>query len=220
MRSILRIGALPLALLFAVGACQRPVEVYSEPAVAAVTPQPVVVTPVNGAVPAQTEIQARLDQRLGTAENEVNDRFTMTLPAPIVDTQNRTLVPAGAQISGRITALRESLDFATPAIIRLELQNISWAGTNVPLHAEVTASEPRRTGRTTEDAIRGAAAGAAAGAVIGAVIRRDVQGALAGAAIGAGAGTVISLGTSNQQAYLEEGSMMTLRLTEPLPTRR
>lgn len=219
MRQMLRVGGLPLAALIALGACQRPVEVYSE----APTPtgvQPVIVTVADGAVPAGTEVQARLDQRLSTTDNEVNDNFTMTLLTPIHNAQRQTVVPAGARISGRITALRESIDVATPAIIRLEFQNATWQGRTVPLEAEVVNAEPRREGRTVEDALRGAAAGAAAGAVIGAVISRDVQGALTGAAIGAGAGTVISLGTANQQAYLDEGSTMTLRLTQPLPVGR
>jgi hypothetical protein len=55
--------------------------------------------------------------------------------------------------------------------------------------------------------------------VLGAIVGGDVQGALTGAALGAGAGTVISLGTSNQQAVLEAGSVLTLRLTEPLEVR-
>jgi hypothetical protein len=144
----------------------------------------------------------------------------MSLVTPILNAQRQTVVPAGAQINGRITALRESIDATTPAIIRLELQNMSWEGRTVPLDAEVIRAEPRREGRTAEDALRGAAAGAAAGAVIGAVIGRDVRGAVTGAAVGAGAGTAISLGVSNQQAYLDEGSSMTLRLTQPLPLRR
>lgn len=219
MNKSFRIAALPLAALIALGACQRPVEVYSE-GPATTGPQPVIVTVADNAVPAQTEIQARLNQRLSTADNQVNDTFTMSLVTPILNAQRQTVVPAGAQINGRITALRESIDATTPAIIRLELQNMSWEGRTVPLDAEVIRAEPRREGRTAEDALRGAAAGAAAGAVIGAVIGRDVRGAVTGAAVGAGAGTAISLGVSNQQAYLEEGSSMTLRLTQPLPLRR
>jgi hypothetical protein len=212
----LGIGTLFLASALVVSACQRPVEVYSEPAVATTGPQQVIL-PVTAteAVPAGTTLHATLDQQLSTAETNVNDTFTMTLQTPILTADRQTVVPAGARISGRVTAVRRSLDVATPAILRLEFNHIQWANQNVPFQADIVETEVRREGRTADDALRGAAVGAAAGAVIGTVIRRDVRGALTGAAVGAGAGTVVSLGVSDQDAVLDPGTQMTLRTTEP-----
>jgi hypothetical protein len=216
----LAFGSLTLAAALALGACQRPVQVYSEPAVAPVAPQQVILpATATTAVPTGTTVQATLDQRLTTMETNVNDTFSMTLQTPILSANRQTVVPAGARITGRVTAVRRSEDVATPAILRLEFNNIQWANRNVPFQAEIVETQVRREGRTTEDALRGAATGAAAGAVIGTIIRRDVRGALTGAAIGAGAGTVISLGTADQDAVLDTGTQMTLRLTEPVPFR-
>jgi hypothetical protein len=214
------LGTLALAAALALGACQRPVQVYSEPAVGVMGEQQVIL-PANATtqVPAGTTVRATLDQRLSTAETNVNDTFTLTLQTPILTADRQTVVPAGARITGRVTAVRQSEDVATPAILRLEFNNLQWANRNAAFQADVVETQVQREGRTTEDALRGAAAGAAAGAVIGTIIRRDIRGALTGAAVGAGAGTVISLGVANQDAVLETGTQMTLRLTQPVPFR-
>lgn len=216
----LALGSLALATAMVIGACQRPVQVYSEPAVAAPAPAQVVLpATATSAVPAGTTIRATLDQQLSTAETNVNDTFTMTLHTPILSANQQVVIPQGARITGRVTAVRHSEDVATPAILRLEFNNLQWANRNVPFQAEIVETEVRREGRTAQDALRGAAAGAAAGAVIGTVIRGDIRGALSGAAVGAGAGTVISLGIADQQAVLDAGTQMTLRVTEPVPFR-
>jgi len=213
-------GAVAIAAGVALSACQRPVQVYSEPATATMGAQQVILpASATSAVPAGTALRASLDQRLSTTESNVNDTFTMTLQTPVLSADRQTVIPAGARITGRVTAVRRSADVATPAILRLEFSNIQWQGRNVGFQADIEETDVRREGRTTDDALRGAAAGAAAGAVLGTIIRRDVRGALTGAAIGAGAGTVISLGLSDQDAVLESGTEMTLRTTEPIPFR-
>lgn len=215
MKMMMRTAVLPFAAIIALGACQRPVDVYSaDPA--PMGPQPVVLTSVGMTVPAGTQLQVSLDESLGTATSEVNDRFTASLLTPVVNADGETVVPAGATVTGIVTALRESMDVATPAVIRLDFESISWDGESVPLAAEVIEANPQRTGDRTDEAIRGAAAGAAAGAVLGAIIGQDVEGAAVGAALGAGAGTAISLGTSNQGAVLEAGSTLVIELMQPV----
>jgi hypothetical protein len=213
-------GSLALAAATVIGACQRPVQVYSEPAQATMTANQVILpATATNAVPAGTTVRATLDTPLSTATSNVNDTFTMTLHTPIMTSDRQTVVPQGARITGRVTAVRHSEDVATPAILRLEFNQIQWANRNAPFTADIAETDVRREGRTTQDALRGAAAGAAAGAVIGTVIRGDIRGALSGAAVGAGAGTVISLGVADQQAVLDAGTQMTLRITEPVPFR-
>lgn len=216
----LALGSAALAAALVLGACQRPVDIYSEPAVASMGAQQVIL-PANATttVPAGTTVRATLDQQLSTSETNVNDTFTLALQTPVLTADRETVIPAGARITGRVTAVRQSEDVATPAILRLEFNHLQWANRNVPFQAEVVETQVRREGRTTDDALRGAAAGAAAGAVIGTIIRGDIRGALTGAAVGAGAGTVISLGISDQDAVLDAGTEMTLRLTEAVPFR-
>jgi hypothetical protein len=216
----LTFGSLALAAAVATSGCQRPVDVWSEPAVGTAAPSEVVLAGTNpAAVPEGTVIQATLDQSLSTGDTNVNDLFTMSLQTPILNAARETVIPAGARITGRVTAVRPSIDVTTPAILRLEFNELQWANRSAPLTAEITQTEVRREGRVADDALRGAAAGAAAGAVLGTIIRRDIRGALTGAAIGAGAGTVISLGTADQDAVLDAGTTMTLRLQNPIPLR-
>jgi len=213
-------GTAALAAVIALSACQRPVSVYSEPAQATMGAQQVILpASATSAVPVGTTLRATLDQELSTIDSNVNDTFTMTLQTPVLSADRQTVIPSGARVTGRVTAVRRSLDAATPAILRLEFSNIQWGNRNEGFQAEIEQTDVRREGRTTDDALRGAAAGAAAGAVLGTIIRRDVRGALTGAAIGAGAGTVISLGLSDQDAVLESGTVMMLRTTEPIPFR-
>ena len=209
--------AFPLALGLVLAGCQRPVEVFSEPTPVA-GPQPVILSSTDvGVVPAGTEVQASLNETLSTETAQVNDQFSMTLQTPILNAERETVIPVGARIMGRVTAVRESEDVATAAILRLEFNQIMWNNRTAPFAAEITETDVQREGRGTDEALRGAGIGAAAGAVLGTIVRGDIEGALAGAAIGAGAGTVISLGTANQQAVLETGSLMRLRVTEPVP---
>jgi hypothetical protein len=202
-----------LAIAVSATACQRPVDVIADPALQ--PPEPVVLSAGVTAVPAGTQIIARLDQEVST-EVEPGTTFTMSLRTPILDSQQRTVIPAGARIHGYVTAVRPSYDAATPAILRVDFQAIEIQGRNVPMSAEVVRTDVERRGLGAEQVLRGAATGAAAGAALGAVIRGDVTGALRGAAIGAGAGTIISLGITDQHAVLPEGSHMVLRLTEPV----
>ncbi len=205
---------------FALSACQRGVQVTSPGAPTPSGSQAVVVATTGAAVPAGTVVQARLDQELSTSNSQEGQRFTASLLSPILNAQRETVVPAGARINGTVTALRKSIDVASPAIIRLDFQTINWGNRSVPLSAEITATQAETRGGGITEALRGTAAGAAAGAALGAVIGRDVQGALTGAAIGAAAGTAISLGTQDQAGVLPRGTTMTLRLTEPLPLGR
>jgi hypothetical protein len=210
-----RLTALMLALPLTLGACQRPLDTGAD-ARAAVPGQPVVLATAGTEVPAGTRFHARLDQTLSTQNVELGDRFSMSLETPIHNANHATLIPRGARIEGTVTAVRPATDATAPAVIRLEVNSISWAGHTMPLSAEIVEATPQRTGPGLEEAAAGAAAGAVLGAIVGTIVRGNTQGALQGAAIGAGAGTIISLGTSSAHARLEGGSMFTLQLVRPL----
>jgi hypothetical protein len=215
MNNSVRFAVLGIAIPLVLGACQRPLDTGAE-ARAATPGQPVVLATAGTEVPAGTHVHARLDQTLTTQGTTPGDRFSMTLETPIHNANHQTLVPRGARIEGTVTAVRAATDATAPAVIRLELNSINWSGHTMPLRAEIVEATPQRTGPGIEEAAAGAAAGAVLGAVLGTIIRGSPQGALQGAAIGAGAGTIISLGTSSAQARLEGGSILTIRLTEPL----
>jgi len=210
-------AALLVPLMFV--ACQRQADVgtYGAPGAAEAT-DPVVLSS-SESIPPGTSLHATLDQTLSTENSQVNDRFTATLQSPVLGPNRQTLVPAGATLHGRVTALRASYDVATPAIIQLEFLEMAHGDRTVPFSANILDTSAEVRGRRLRDALGGAAVGAASGAILGTVIRGDTRGAATGAAVGAAAGTAISLGMSERDAYLRSGTHMRLEVTNTVPLR-
>lgn len=165
-------------------------------------------------VPSGTEISATLDQRLSTKDNASGDSFSATVASDVVDEEGRVLIPSGATLRGKITAVRDEGTEEEPAYLQLQLQNVEVRGASVPMTAEVTRVEPRRRSETHDEAAK-IGGGTAAGALLGALVSGgDAAGTVAGAAVGAAAGTAITLGTAHQHAYLPAGSGIGVRINE------
>jgi hypothetical protein len=215
----MKLAALPALASIALIGCAPGMDIGVTPPVERIGTDPVVVATTN-AVPAGVELVVSLDQPLSTGTNNVGDYFYATLQTPVHGPNNEVLIARGARISGTVTGLRTSIDATTPAVIRLDFDRLYVGERSSNLSAEIVNTQARTQGGGVDAAVRGAVQGAAAGAVLGAVIGRDVTSAVRGAALGAGVGTVISLGTADREATLEQGSHMTLRLTQPLAVPR
>lgn len=199
-------------VILALGGCRR-AEVVSEPYPGG---QPAPPPPTVDAVPAGTIIEAELDQKIGTKNNRVGDRFTATVRRPLIAVDGRTVVPAGAVITGVITGLDDSDHIGDQAAIRVDFERISFGGRSYPFSAEVVEADVE----TEDPDVRtGAVVGAAAGAVLGAIIGGDLEDVLIGGALGAGTGTIISLGVGNVEAALPSGTDLTLRTTRNISLR-
>jgi hypothetical protein len=208
-------AALPVVVAMSFVACAPAIDVGVTPPVERLPTDPVVIATVN-AVPAGTELTFTLDQTIGTGVSQVGDHFYATLQTPVLGPDRQTLIPRGARISGTITGLRTAIDAATPAVVRLDFHHLYVGQQAAEINAEVIGTEARLEGRTVDHALRGAVTGAAAGAVLGAVVGRDMNTAIRGAALGAGVGTVISLGTADREAVLQEGTHLQVRLLDPM----
>lgn len=173
-----------------------------------------------------------MDSRITPERSRIGDPFTATLRTPIADARGRVLVPAGARLTGTITAVRRAGSGGGPGgrpgggsgLLRLDLESLTSGRHSFPISAEITemrevAASVRagNSGSGGGGAALGAAVGAAAGALVGAAVGGDFAGALGGAAIGAGAGTLLSIARRGRQnAVVDEGTQLTLRLTRPL----
>lgn len=197
------------AVVVALGAC-RTAEVETEPQVQGV-PAPATAD----AVPAGTIFEAELNQTIGTDENEVGDRFTLTVIDPLIARNGQVVVPRGARIHGVITGLDDSDHIGDQAAIRVNFERITFDGRSHPFPAEVVDTDVEITDEEERIAER-AAIGAVAGAALGAIIGGDLEDILVGGALGAGAGTVISLGVGAVDAELPQGSTMALRTTREI----
>lgn len=191
--------AAPLALVLALAACAtRGMQVESGPGGLD-----------SNRVAAGTELTVELEDRLSVAESEEGDEFHATVDEA-VRSGGDVVLPAGALIHGRITALHRSQGPDDPNVLKLHFYRIDVRGQSYPLTAELTDANPETD---TGDALLKVGAGAAAGAVLGEILADE---AVVGAAVGAAAGTAVALATKQEEAVLARGSRMRLRLQEPL----
>lgn len=156
-------------------------------------------------IPAGTEFEAELQSRLSVEEADEGDSFHATV-SEAVTRNGRTLVPEGALIHGRVTAVQQAAE-GRPNVLKLAFDRIEIDGRSYPMNVELTEANPRsRSG----EMLKKVGAGTALGAVVGGVIGGDLEGALIGAGVGAAAGTAVALGTQEEEGVLERGSEIRL----------
>lgn len=170
-----------------------------------------------------TIIRVRLLDGLSTTENEIGQPFR-TQVASDVFSGNQVVIPAGAEIDGRIAQISSGHAGGHGSMRLLPETVILPDGSRYRLYAVVTATPGSRThvgsegtilpdSRFKRDSIEyGGVAGA--GAMTGAILGGPV-GALAGTIVGAGVVTTHLL-VSHPQARLDEGTVLDFMLTEPL----
>lgn len=101
-------------------------------------------------VPTGTTFAVHLNETLSTATNQPGDGFSATLSDPIVDGEGIVLVPSGATVRGRITAVDRSDRVGETAVIKVAFESVSFSGDSYPLRATVVEANPeRRTATTT-----------------------------------------------------------------------
>jgi hypothetical protein len=175
------------------------------------------VTPMNNrTIPTGATVYATLDQALGTNISKAGDAFTATVSNALMAQDGSTVVPSGAKIEGRVTAIDDSDNATEPALIRLAFERIRFNGYSYPFTATIVRSAPVQSGmpskaETTRKIVIGGAVGAALGGLLSG---GDLDKLVIGGAIGAAAGSVVSLGTE-MNATLPAGSTMAVRATEP-----
>lgn len=198
--------------------CQRSVDVVSGGEVAPITP---VVSANSGTLSAGSTMEVQLNQQLSTETNKAGDTFTATVVNNVMATNGEVVVPAGAIVHGRISALDDSDNPTDKALIQLQFDRLSFNNRNYDFRANITnVATVEQRDRSAGDVTRGAVTGAAAGAVIGAIISgRDLDDIIKAGAIGAAAGTVISLGVGDVEHVLPAGTRMTIQATQSVALR-
>jgi hypothetical protein len=176
-----------------------------------------------GEVAEGTRIRVRLLTGLSTSNSEPGEMFKSHVASDVVQ-DGQVLIPAGAEIDGRVVEVSEG-HTGGHGSMRLRPDTVILPdGRRYRMDAQVTGTPGSRTrvdnegtinagSRWKKDGIEyGAAVGG--GAVTGAVIAGPV-GALTGSLIGAGAITVHLL-TDHPQAKLEPGTVLLITLNSRL----
>jgi len=167
-------------------------------------------------IPAGTVVPVVLDTGVGSATSHVEEAVHAHVTKPIV-VEGITVVPTGSRISGIVTDATRSGRVKGRAHVALRFETLTPAGADerYPIH---TTAVGRTAESTKEKDALEIGAPAAGGALIGALVGGK-KGALIGGAAGAGGGTAIVLSTRGKEVAMPSGSVLTLRLTEPVTVR-
>jgi hypothetical protein len=169
------------------------------------------------------KIRARLLTRLSTVDSQAGEPFRARVASDVLQ-DGSTVIPAGAEIEGRILDVSKG-SFGGHGSMRLRPEFVILAdGSRYRLNAEVIGTPGSKTRVNNEGTINpgsrakkaaiqyGAAVGA--GAVVGTAMGGG-PGALAGTLIGAGVITVHLL-VDHPQAVLEPGTVLMFSLSQRL----
>jgi hypothetical protein len=169
------------------------------------------LVPNNITIPAGTPISVRLQNAVSSASARPGDEFAAVVDEPIV-VDGRTVVPRGAEVTGRVVAARSSGRLHNSGYLRLALAAIDLDGKAVPVHSSSVFVMGGAHKKRNLALIGG---GTGAGALIGALAGGG-KGALIGGAIGAGAGTAGAYATGKKEVGFSSERRLTFRLTQPL----
>jgi len=187
-------------------------------------PAPVAEAPAAAPAPAAgpssatlgtgAQFAVTLNSTLATDQNQPGDAFSATVEQAVLGANGEVVIPAGATVHGRITALSRSNRVGETAVMNLAFESISFGGKSYPLQATVVEAHPQRVTHNSVQRTAGqAAAGAAAGAILGRILGSS---SVKGAVLGAAAGTAIAMGTADVDAVLSQGSRVVIRTDAPV----
>lgn len=165
-------------------------------------------TTAPGVIPAGTEIDVRLADRLSSDTAEIEDRFEATTAVDLRQ-NGRIVIPAGSLVRGVVTDVRNAGRLERKGELHLSFDSITVNGRQYPIRATVV--EALEAGGYREDAGK-IGTGAAVGAIIGGILG-GVRGALTGVLIGGG-GVVAA--TEGQDVQLPPGTILRMRLEQDL----
>ena len=227
MNTRLHIGMVALLLLILLTGCSRSTGLQQADATTneagmpfdQTTPQGGIVPsnsmiPGPTAIPAGTPVTVRLQSSVSSESASSGDRFDAVLEQPIV-VQGQTLVPRGAEVTGRIVAAKKSGRLHDPGYLRLALASISINQKAVPVQ---TSSIFAKGGSHEKRNLAMIGGGAGAGALIGGLAGGG-KGALIGSAVGAAGGTSVAYGTGKKDVGFAAERALTFRITESVPVR-
>lgn len=185
------------------------VEVVPEPVAPPPVPQPRKPEFEELRVKTDSVIGIRLDTALSSKTTRVEDKVTARVARDVM-ADGRTAIPAGAQLEGTVTLVERGGNFRQRARLGVRFTSILLADkTRLPIETETIFRDGESpTGEATSKIGAGAVVGAMIGAMIG-----GKKGAAIGSAAGVGGGTAAVMAGGPNDATLEAGTQLTVRLT-------
>jgi hypothetical protein len=173
------------------------------------TPPPPPPPPPPVTVPAGTTLSVRMLDTLDSESNNTGDTFRATLNSPVV-VNGKTVIPADADLYGRVVAVQSAGRFKGAGLLTLELNKVSYNGHTYSIVTDQWSKQTQGRGKGTAEKVGG---GAALGAIIGALAGGG-KGAAIGTAVGAGAGGTAQGVTKPNQIKLGPESLLSFHLNQ------
>jgi hypothetical protein len=168
-------------------------------------------TRVEIEIPKGASLSVRLDEAVNTRRNRPGDIFRATLERPVV-VDGETVIPAGAQFTGRVATADESGRLKGRAVLAVELESFKLNGKEYQIDtSQVVRQSEAHKKRNIEFIAGGSGLGAAIGALAG-----GGKGAAIGALAGGAAGTGTAAATGNMNIGLPAESLVTFSLQAPV----
>jgi hypothetical protein len=164
-------------------------------------------------VPVGTEFDVRLQNSLGSATSQVEDRFEATTVVDLRDEGGRVIVPAGSVMRGVVSSVTKATRTERTGKMTVAFDRVTVSGRQYPIRGTVTQAIESEGIRGEKEKI---GIGAGAGAIIGAILG-GVKGAVAGILIGGG-GTIAA--TEGKDVELPAGTVLRVRLDNGLTLQR
>jgi len=200
--------ALSLTLAFA-GCSSQPGEESAKGTAGGSTKSTVTKTVTVFGVPAETALEVRLTSGLSSKDNKAGDSFTASIEKDVV-AEGRTVIPKGAEVTGKVTNAVPSGRMKQRAELWVTLTSVQVGGKTYDLSTS-TAGHKEGSKATRDIVFIGGGAGAGAG--IGAIAGGG-KGAAIGALIGAGAGTAGAMMTGQKDVKFPAESVLRFTLTQ------
>jgi hypothetical protein len=163
----------------------------------------------DGAIPDGTEISVRLEESLSSRTARPEDRIDATV-AQAVRVDGMVAIPAGATVSGVVQNVEAARRPARGGRLELSFDQIIVDGRRMDIRSRVVDLSESRVDKSK------VGLGAVLGGVLGAVLDGG-KGAILGAIVGGGGAVV---GTKGDEVELPAGTVVTLRLEQPVPVAR
>ena len=187
---------------------------------AAPAPQPSAAPPAAAPAPsslaAGTTLAATTDAEIRSNKNKVGDEVTATVSSDVKDASGRVVIPAGSQVTLKITAIKVSENKSdTTGTLTIMPTAVSINGTPHPVTASITGVKTKLEGRKTNAGdIAKVGVGTGVGAVVGRVLGGSTKGAIIGGVIGGAVGAQRAVETKDRDVVLPQGTTVTVTLDE------
>jgi hypothetical protein len=167
-------------------------------------------------LPAGTELPIVLETSVGSDISRAEQPVRAHL-ARAVSVHGERVLREGSSLTGVVTDATRSAKVKGLARVAVRFDTLMPRGSEDRYPIQTTAVARRAAATTKKDALE-IGGGAVGGALVGALVGGG-KGAAIGSVAGGGAGTGIVLSTRGKEVRLPAGSMLRLRLTEPLTVR-